>query len=268
MSGLEYHAILNQKVVDYLRSKKKTYIIGISGWGMNFGNPNDLKSIVKMTRNVDYLIDVEETALKGGKEYRQELIKAIAPCSYGSTATPNIEPIQALPRDQYFVPIIKRSCKRIKELYDAGGMACETYVRTRGNIGDEVSVEVIASILNDPHKDTERALNETLKKIFEPSDAKSLDELAVIYNNAEDAFFINATGDMEVIQLMPRNNSTPSSRYLKDMSASSRARYQGAIKDIYNRASGLNGNIKNQEKYQALLRCLGNVLKAINLSNK
>jgi hypothetical protein len=268
MSSLEYHSILNQKVVDYIRSKNKSYIIGISGWGMNFGNPSDLKSIVKMTRNVDYLVDVEETALKGGEAYRQKLIKAIAPCSYGSTATPNIEPIQALPRDQYFVPIIKRTCQRLKDLYNEGGKACETYVRTRGNIGDEVSVEVIASILNDPNKDTETALNETLKKVFEPSDTKALQELAVIFNKAEDAFFMNATGDMGVILLMPRNNTTPSSRYLKDMSASSRARYQIEMKGIYYRIIRIKDKIKNQEKYQVLLKCLGNVLREIDLNNK
>ena len=114
LSNLEYHALLNQKVVDYIRSKRKNFIIGISGWGMNLSNPSDLKSIVKMTRNVDYLIDVEESALKGGKSYRKQLIKAIAPCVYGSTGTPNIEPIQALPRNQYFVPTLKGAAKELK----------------------------------------------------------------------------------------------------------------------------------------------------------
>jgi hypothetical protein len=267
-SSLEYHALLNQKVVDYIHSKKENYIIGISGWGMNLGNPSDLKSVVKMTKNVDYLIDVEESALKAGKSYRSELIKAIAPCVYGSTGTPNIEPIQALPRDQYFVPTFKRSCQRIRELYNDGGRACETYVRTRGNIGDEVTIEVIASILNDPGKETYLALKETLKRIFQPSDATALKDLSTIFNKAEDAFFDNTSGDKEVIQLMPRNNTTPSSRYLKDMSASSRARYQIEMKGIYYRIIRIKDKIKNQEKYQALLKCLGNVLREIDLNNK
>jgi hypothetical protein len=268
LSNLEYHALLNQKVVEYIRSKKKDYVIGISGWGMNFSHPADLKSIVSMTRNVDYLIDVEESALKGGKAYRQQLIKAITPCSYGSTATPNIEPIQALPRDQYFVPITKRSCQRIKELYVDGGRACETYVRTRGNIGDEVAVEVIASILNNPAKDIDAALKEILKWIFRPSDTKALQELVTIYNNAEDAYFTNAVGDMEVIQLMPRGNTTPSSRYLKNMSASSRSAYQAVMKDLYNRTLQLKDKIGNHQKYQSLIHCLETVLKEIELNSK
>jgi len=268
LTDLEYHALLDQKVVNYIRSKKKNFLIGISGWGMNFGNPSDLRSVVKMTRNVDYLIDVEETALKGGKAYRHELIKAIAPCSYGSTATPNIEPIQALPRDQYFVPIINRSCQRIKELYNDGGRACETYVRTRGNIGDEVTIEVIAAILNDPLKDIETALNETLRRIYQPADEKALQELAMIYRNAEDAFFNNAKGDKEVILLMPRGNTTPSSRYLVDMSTDSRASYQSVMKDLFTRALQLKDKVNNHEKYQSLVHCLETVLREIELNSR
>jgi len=268
LSNLEYHALLNQKVVDYIRSKRKNFIIGISGWGMNLSNPSDLKSIVKMTRNVDYFIDVEESALKGGKSYRKELIKAIAPCVYGSTGTPNIEPIQALPRNQYFVPTLKRSCQRIKELYLDGGRACETYVRTRGNIGDEVTIEVIANILNNPKKDTQTALKETLKRIYQPSDAKVLQELVAIYNNAEDAYFNNVTGDKEVILLMPRNLTRPSSKYLTDMAPVSRASYQSIMTEVYDRALVLKDKINNKEKFQSLLVCLVKVLHEIDLVNK
>jgi hypothetical protein len=265
LSNLEYHALLNQKVVDYIRSKRKNFIIGISGWGMNLSNPADLKSIVKMTRNVDYLIDVEESALKGGKSYRKTLIKAIAPCVYGSTGTPNIEPIQALPRNQYFVPTIKRSCQRIKELYIDGGRACETYVRTRGNIGDEVTIEVIANILNNPTKDTQTATKETLKRIFQPSDDKVLQELVSIYNTAEDAYFNNVTGNDEVILLMPRTLTRPSSKYLTDMTPVSRASYQSIMTDVYNRALVLKDKVNNKEKFQSLLICLVKVLNEIDL---
>ena len=54
-----------------------------------------------MTRGVDYLIDVGETAQLPGRGYRKELIKSILPCEYGTTAIPNIEPIQGLPRYFY-----------------------------------------------------------------------------------------------------------------------------------------------------------------------
>lgn len=265
LSNLEYHALLNQKVVDYIRSKKKNFIIGISGWGMNFGNPDDLKSIVKMTRNVDYLIDVEESALKGGKAYRKELINAIAPCEYGSTGTPNIEPIQALPRDQYFVPTLKRSCQRIKELYQDGGRACETYVHTRGNLGDEVTIEVMAGILNNPGEDIQTELKKTLKWMFKPLSAYALQEMATIFNNSEEAYFNNAKGDQEVILLMRRDVTIPSSQYLVEMSPASRTNYKSVMRDVYNRAVRLKDKVGNKEKYQSLLHCLEKVLSEIDL---
>ena len=264
LTDLEYHALLDQKVVDYIRSKRKDFLIGISGWGMNFGNPKDLSSIVKMTRNVDYLIDVEETALKAGENYRRELIRTIAPCTYGSTATPNIEPIQALPRDSYFVPIFKRSCQRLRGIYQDGGRASETYVRTRGNIGDEVSIEVIARILNNPEKDTESALKEALRMIFKPSDANALQTLEVIFNKAEDAYFRYATGDKEVIQLMPRNLTSPKSQYLISMSPDSRKKYLDIINDLYGGAYNLMGRIGNKNKINELIKCLKNVLLQAN----
>jgi len=220
-----------------------------------------------MTRNVDYFIDVEESALKGGKAYRQELIKAIAPCVYGSTGTPNVEPIQALPRDQYFVPTFNRSCKKIKELYLDGGRACETYVRTRGNTGDEVTIEVIAGILNNPGKDTEMELKDVLKRIYKPIDAQALQEMVAIFNTAEDAYFHNAKGDKEIILLMHRDITTPSSQYLVEMSPASRATYRSIMNDMYKRAVQLKDKVNNHEKYQALLHCMENLLKEIDLNS-
>jgi hypothetical protein len=263
LTDLQYHAILDQKVVEYIRSKKKHYIIGISGWGMNFGNPEDLASIVKMTRNVDYLIDVEETALKAGADYRKKLIKAIAPCKYGNTSTPNIEPIQALPRDQYFVPIFMRSCQRLKEIYNQGGRACETYVRTRGNIGDEVTIEVIAKILNNPGKDIHTALKEVIQMIFEPQDKNSLTTLTNIFEKAEDAYFTNVTGEKEVIQLMPRNLTSPKSQYLIAMDPDSRNNYKETFKSISTRITEIKSKVRNQDKYNQLLTCVNNVLVEI-----
>ena len=160
MTELEYHAAINQKAVNYIRSKKPDYIIGISGWGMNFGNPADLKNIRNMTKGVDYLIDVEETSLKEGRKYRRELIKTIAPCRFGNTAVPNIEPIQRMPRNAYFVPTLFHACQNLKDLFADGGLACESYARTRGNPADKVTIEVIARILSNPEMDTNNALAE------------------------------------------------------------------------------------------------------------
>jgi hypothetical protein len=263
LSNLEYHARLNQMVINYIRTKKKNYIIGISGWGMNFGNPPDLTSIVQMTKNVDYLIDVEESALKAGKTYRQKLIQAIAPCKYGNTGTPNIEPIQALPRNRYFVPTAKRSCQRLKELYNDGGRACETYYRTRGNPGDEFTIEVMAHLLNDPGKDITAAFKETIIDIYHPINDSVLNDLTSIFYEAEDAYFKYAEGEQEIILLMNRNSSVSSSQYLKKMSPSSLLNYKTIIQDLYNKASMLAEKVDSKNRFQLLLQCFENVLNEI-----
>lgn len=264
LSPMEYHAILNQKVVNYIRSKNKNFIIGIAGWGMDMGNPADLDVIVNMTKSVDYLIDVGETALKGGNEYRKKLILAISPCEYGSTGTPNVEPIQALPRNSYFVPTLKRTGQRLKNLYVDGGRACELYYRTRGNPGDEVTVEVLTQILNHPDKNINDCLKETLSSIYQPKDDYTLQELSAVFNEAEDAYFEYASGGKVIILLMPRSLTVPTSQYLKNMSANSLSAYKSTISNLRERTLKLLSKIGNQKKLHLLLVCLENILNEID----
>jgi hypothetical protein len=263
-SELEYHALLNQKSVEYIRSKKKDYIIGICGWGMNFSNQEDLEHIVAMTKNVDYLIDVGETAAFPGKSYREKLILSIAPCKYGSTAIPNIEPIQAMPRDFYFVPTVHLTGQRLKNLYEDGGRACETYARTRGNPGDRVTVEVIAQLLSNPDKDINLALADVLTEIYKPSNDKTLATLIEIYNKAEDAFFTYSMKKSDhgkspdIILLMPRNQKVPTSSYIEHMTHDAREKYAQAMESLRAQASELIDQVGDQQNLELLSRCLTN----------
>jgi hypothetical protein len=267
LSDMEYHAIINQKAVSYIRSKNPNYIIGIAGWGMNFGNPSDLKYIRQMTQNVDYLIDVGESVLTAGREYRQKLIKAIAPCRYGNTSVPNIEPIQAMPRDLYFIPTIYHTCQRLKDIFNDGGMACDAYARTRGNPGDKVTIEVVTKIISNPETDITAALKETLEVIYKPVNKNVLSELVSIYREAEDAFFSNYPGsDKELIEVMPRGQMTPESGYFKIMEPSSKVAYINAMNRLYERTSGLRGKVENYHELEFLIQCFNNILSQINMS--
>jgi len=269
MTDLEYHAAINHRAVKYIRSKKPHYIIGISGWGMNFGNPADLNSIQMMTKEVDYLIDVEETSLKEGRKYRQELIKAIAPCCFGNTAVPNIEPIQRMPRNAYFVPTLFHACKNLKDLFADGGLACETYARTRGNPGDKVTIEVIAKILSNPELDINKALSEVLKTEYQPIDHAALLELSTIFQEAEEAFFTNTRkigmNDFckDILLLIPRDGQGIDENYLKNMEPISRETYKNTINDLQGRVLKLNGKVKNQDELNLLYSCLTRVFNQI-----
>jgi len=266
MTYLEYHAAINQKAVKYIRSKKPDYIIGISGWGMNFGNPSDLKSILEMTKGIDYLIDVEETSLKGGRKYRQELIKAIAPCRFGNTAVPNVEPIQRMPRNAYFVPTLFHACKNLKDLFADGGRACETYAHTRGNPGDKVTIEVIAKILSNPKIDINKALAEVIHNIYQPKDQNALYELTAIFQEAEMAFFTNTRKQgindfsKKILLLIPRDGQGIDDNYLKYMDYASRLNYLAILKNLSERVARLKTKVANQKELNLISDCLKNVL--------
>ncbi len=260
---MEYHARLNQKVVNYIRSKRKNYVIGISGWGMDMGNPKDLESIISMSENVDYIIDVYESALKGGQAYRRKLIEAIKPCVYGNTGTPNVEPIQALPRDAYFVPTVKRTTQRSKQLFSDGGLASETYYRTRGNPGDEITGEALAATLKSPERNTDEVLKEALAFVYEVKDPAVLETLLQIYYEAEDAYFKYGAGDKEIILLIPRESLTPSSHFLSIMSTEDRLSYKKVFQELAHKAEDINGKIGNRSKLELLQLCLNNTLSQL-----
>jgi hypothetical protein len=266
---MEYHALLNQRAVKYIRSKKPDFILGISGWGMNFSNPSDLKMVKQMTRGVDYLIDVGETAQLPGKEFRKDLIKSILPCEYGTTAIPNIEPIQGLPRYYYFVPTVFRTGQRIKELYCDGGRACEAYARTRGNPGDEITIEVVAKLLNNPDKEVVTVLEEALQQVFRPENGEVLAELVEIYKDAENAFFNYVFKEDKrdqynnIILLMPRNQSVPESSYLKGLPLSRLSAYEKTMKDLQSRILSISGQVRNQDELKLLERCITTVIDEI-----
>jgi hypothetical protein len=267
MTDMEYHAAINQKAVKYIRSKKPHYIIGISGWGMNFGNPTDLKSIVKMTKGVDYLIDVEESSLNEGRQYRQKLIKAIAPCRFGNTAVPNVEPIQRLPRNVYFVPTLFHACQNLKNLFADGGLSCETYARTRGNPADKVTIEVLAKILSNPKMDTHEALKEVIQFIYKPSDPSALSELASVFQAAEAAFFLNSRKigmndfSKEILLLIPRDGQGIDNSYLDAMDSASRLNYLSSMKNLSQRVDHLKNKVGNQVELNFLSDCLNHVLQ-------
>ena len=266
ISAVKYHALLNQKAVQYIRSKKPAYIIGICSWGIDLRDPKDLDAIHEMTRNVDYLIDVGETAGFTGIEYRQKLIRAIIPCEYGNTAIPNIEPIQALHRDSYFIPTTFATCSQLKEIYKEGGRACEAYARTRGNSGDKVTIEVVTALLSDPSMDIEKELRKVIKDIYIPANDRVLSQLTDIYEQAESLFFhyiptLNTCNQYDkVILLGSRDMSTNSIEYFNKMDKKSKADYVTSIKDLLEKTNKIKNEVENSEEMELLLRSISNMI--------
>jgi hypothetical protein len=218
---------------------------------------------------VDYLVDVNETATYPGDGYRAKLISKIAPCYYGSTATPNIEPIQAMDRDSYFIPTVFSSGSRLKQIFSEGGRACEAYARTRGNPGDRVTIEVIAKLLSDPSQDIVTVLRTVLNEIYVPVNDKVLNRLAEIFIRAENAFFdyafvkdISGHDDM-IILLMSRDSRVSAPEYFRQMDPSSRAKYAAVLKQLLDDAKNLEPGVRQTGSIDLLIACLGNQLNVL-----
>lgn len=264
VSEIKYHSILIQKAVNYIRQKKPGYIIGICGWGINMSGTNDLSSVIEMTRNVDYLIDVGETAAFAGNEYRKRLIKAISPCTYGNTATPNIEPVQALKRYQYFIPTTFATAKSLTEIYKEGGRACEAYARTRGNPGDRVTAEVMAKILSNPQANVNKVLEQVLREIYRPINETALKTLSEIFAKAEKVFFkytkVVKPNDQygNVILLMPRAQLTSSIEYFKGMDKESKKNYAALLKSLLVKLAGIKDSFKQAGEVELLRLSIAN----------
>ncbi|HET9318844.1 MAG TPA: hypothetical protein VFO27_03685, partial [Bryobacteraceae bacterium] len=58
----EYHTRLDIRVSEYIRAHWPGKTIGVSGWGMRFDDPASLPPLVEMSRHIDYLIDVRDSA--------------------------------------------------------------------------------------------------------------------------------------------------------------------------------------------------------------
>ena len=273
ISTMKYQALLNQKVVNYIRRKRPDYIIGICGWGMNVSGPEAMPMVVEMTRHVDYFIDVCETA-DFTPGYQKELIKAIAPCAYGNTATPNIEPIQSIQRDSYFVPTVFATCERLKRIYHFGGRACEAYARTRGNPGDKVTIEVVARILRNPGMKINNALTEAVKEIYLPENHKATVTLAKVFKTAENAFFENipplVSGKQysNVILLMRRSNKSTSLEYFSRMDSAALNNYIGTLKDLEVTLENISNSINNKNELRLLSSSIENMITELESQSK
>ena len=100
-SDAEYHALLNVRVAEYIRSRWPGKTIGVNSWGLRFEAPETLPSLVKTSRAVDYIIDVHDSGRSRDPAYRKEIIQAVS-CPFGTLGGPQAEPPQHWTRDRLF----------------------------------------------------------------------------------------------------------------------------------------------------------------------
>ena len=263
-NDVDYHAQINNRIAQYIKTNYPGKIVGINGFGLNLENPADLPYVVNMTRNADYLIDVQDTARRRDRTYRRRLIAAIAPTSFGTIGSTNVEPPQHWERDRWFLPITARMAPELQSLYNDGGRAVENYMRTTANPGDEVSIKLAAAIEVNPTADWRALLENILTDVYQPQDAAAKQQLSELFLEAENAYFENAygygTGDIVRLEPLVGNSPGPAIYLTDHLDAAGRARYADRLRALRTTAQDLIARVGNQTRMTLVVRCLDRAL--------
>ena len=260
MSDAEYHAAVNQKVVQYIRQTYPGKLIGISGWGMDYSKPEDLPHLVSLTRGVDYFIEVRPGRPPHSLAFRQQMVQAIRPCVIGSTGTPNVEPPQHWARNRWFLPTAKRAAQNLRQLYREGGRAGENYMHILANPGDEATIRLMAAIEQQPHANWQTLYRAVLKKQFRPRSASALNAVLKLFIGTEDAYFahVKQYHPTDIIRLEPLVSDQPGPPiYQTDaMPPARRQQFRVAIQTLLQSAETLRPSIDDWQRWDRVIEGL------------
>lgn len=265
LTDAEYHAAVNQKVVQYVRTAYPGKLIGISGWGMDLSRRESLPHYVAMTRNVDYFTAVQDGQAAQDTLLVRDLIAAIRPCTYGTTGTPNVEPPQHHARDRWFLPTARRAAENLRQLYRAGGRSAENYMHVLANPGDEATIRLMAKVEQEPATDWRPMYRSVLETMFRPRSNRTLDSLVTLFLRAEDAYFDNKKtpyrpGDLIRIEPLIGDRPGPLIYLTDDLSAVGRRRYFAQLRTVLALAGRLRAQVGDKAKLDVVIRCIRQVL--------
>lgn len=267
-SDAEYHALLNVRVSEYIRSRWPKKTIGVNSWGMKFEEPETLPSLKKISEKVDYLIDVHDTSRKRDLGYRKKIIDSLS-CDFGTLGGPQVEPPQHWERDRWFLPTLKNAAVHLQELSSEGGRACEYFFHILGNPADELSFWLAGKVLSDPTRSWEKHLEDSIDELYQVRQRATRNALAQIFLDAEQAYLRHLPARMSgTISMEPLVSDKPGPPvYLtKRLSAEQRAAYASEMTAIKVRAEKLLPEIPyhsrpRMDRMSRVVRCLSNVLK-------
>ncbi len=258
----EYHTLLDIRVSEYIRAHWPGKTVAVSGWGMRFDDPESLPALVEMSRRIDYLIDVRDSARQLDPSWRRKLIHELA-CSFGTLGGPQVEPPQHLPRDRWFLPTIRRDSEHMSELYAEGGRACEYFFHILENPGDEISFWVAGKTLSDPATPWRGHLAASIEELYRTTRRSTTEALAEIFLRAEDAYLRHLpslrSGTISIEPLV-EDHAGPPVYITKQLTAVQRAQYRDDLKAISVDLRKLAPSIPEANRVQKILRCLDNAL--------
>jgi hypothetical protein len=261
----QYHALLNVRVSEYIRSRWPGKTIGVNSWGMKFEEPETLPSLKKISEKVDYLIDVHDTSRKRDLGYRKKIIDSLS-CDFGTLGGPQVEPPQHWERDRWFLPTLKNVAVHLRDLSVEGGRACEYFFHILANPADELSFWLAGKVLSEPTRSWEKHLEDSVEELYQVRKRAMREALAQIFLDAEQAYFRHLPARMSgTISMEPlvSNNPGPPIYLTKRLSAEQRATYASELTGIKLRAEKLLPEMPQfaKPKMERVIRCMSNVLK-------
>lgn len=258
----EYHVRLNIKCAEYIHAKYPKKLVAVSGWGMRFNDPASLPHLQALGKNIDYLIDVRDSA----RQQRKRIIEGL-PCAFGTLGGPQVEPPQHWPRDRWFLPTIRSVGEHLQQLHAEGGRACEWFYHIMANPGCEISTWVAARVLADPGVEWRKHLDQSLERIYKTTRVSTRDGLAEGFLAAEHAYlrhmpeFLSGT-----ISLEPLVSSEPGPPvYLtKRLKPEQRQAYSADLRLARAQFEKLAGDVPEKGRLRTILRCIDNVQKDLS----
>jgi hypothetical protein len=261
-SDTEYHTRLDIRVSEYIRSHWPGKTVGVSGWGMRFDDPASLPALVELSKSIDYLIDVRDSARQRDPSWRRKLIGELA-CSFGTLGGPQVEPPQHLARDRWFLPTVRRGSEHIAELFGEGGRACEYFFHILDNPGDEVSFWVAGKMLSDPLTPWRRHLAASIEELYGTSRRPVVEALSEIFIRAEDAYVRHLpslrSGTISIEPLV-EDHPGPPVYITKQLTSGQRTQYCSDLKSIAMDLRKLAPDIAEKTRVQKISRCLDHAL--------
>jgi hypothetical protein len=263
-----YHTRLDIGVSEYIREHWPGRTVAVSGWGMRLDDPASLPALVDLSRHIDYLIDVRDSARQRDPSWRRKLTAELA-CSFGTLGGPQVEPPQHLPRDRWFLPTIRRDSEHLSELYAEGGRACEYFFHIQENPGDEISFWMAGKTLSQPTAPWKEHLTASIEELYGTSRQSLTEALAGIFLRAEDAYLQYLpslrSGTISIEPLV-EDHPGPPVYITKQLTAAERTKYRDSLKSVRTDLEKLAPHIPEKNRVRRISRCLNQAIGHLEAS--
>lgn len=267
-SDTEYHVRLDIRVAGYIRAHWPGKTVGVSGWGMHLDVPASLPALMELSRHIDYLIDVPDSAGNFAPSYRQKLVQELA-CSFGTLGGPQVEPPQHLARNRWFLPTTRRDSEHLAQLYTQGGRACEYFFHILDNPGDEISFWMAGKMLTNPEVSWRKHLAASVEELYRTSRRPVTDGLAEIFIRAEDAYLRHVpsprSGTISIEPLV-EDDPGPPVYITKLLTTEQKIQYRNDLKSISADLKKLAHDIPDTTRVQKISQCLSHAINDVETS--